>query len=124
MRLVEFGGGTITAGSLNFERADGTMLDVAAAPAQVMGAVRGHEIGMIFQEPMTALNPVFTIERQLTDGLMLHKGLTQAAASARALELLQSVRIPEPERRTVRRYAPAGGDCHGYGLRSQASHRR
>jgi peptide/nickel transport system ATP-binding protein/glutathione transport system ATP-binding protein len=99
MRLVEFGGGTITAGSLNFERADGTMLDVAAAPAQVMGAVRGHEIGMIFQEPMTALNPVFTIERQLTDGLMLHKGLTQAAASARALELLQSVRIPEPERR-------------------------
>ena len=99
MRLVEFGGGTITAGSLNFERADGTMLDVAAAPPQVMGAVRGHEIGMIFQEPMTALNPVFTIERQLTDGLMLHKGLTQAAASARALELLQSVRIPEPERR-------------------------
>ena len=103
MRLVEFGGGTITAGSLNFERADGSMLDVAAAPAQVMGAVRGHEIGMIFQEPMTALNPVFTIERQLTDGLMLHKGLTQAAASARALELLQSVRIPEPERR-LRQY--------------------
>ena len=99
MRLVEFGGGTITAGSLNFERADGSLLDVAAANAQVMGAVRGHEIGMIFQEPMTALNPVFTIERQLTDGLMLHKGLTQAAASARALELLQSVRIPEPERR-------------------------
>ncbi len=99
MRLVEFGGGTITAGRLNFERADGTMLDVAAAPAQVMGAVRGHEIGMIFQEPMTALNPVFTIERQLTDGLILHKGLTQEAASARALELLQSVRIPEPERR-------------------------
>lgn len=99
MRLVEFGGGTITAGRLNFERADGTMLDVAAASAQVMGAVRGHEIGMIFQEPMTALNPVFTIERQLTDGLILHKGLTQEAASARALELLQSVRIPEPERR-------------------------
>ena len=99
MRLVEFGGGTITQGALNFTRADGSTLDVAAASPDVMGQVRGNEIGMIFQEPMTALNPVFTIERQLTDGLMLHKGLTQAQATARALDLLRSVRIPEPERR-------------------------
>lgn len=99
MRLVEFGGGTIAAGQLRFRREDGTELDVAAASPAVMGEVRGNEIGMIFQEPMTALNPVFTIERQLTDGLMLHKGLSQAQASARALELLKSVRIPEPERR-------------------------
>ena len=99
MRLVEFGGGTITEGALNFVRADGSTLDVAAASAEVMGAVRGNEIGMIFQEPMTALNPVFTIERQLTDGLMLHKRLGQQAATARALDLLKSVRIPEPERR-------------------------
>ena len=99
MRLVEFGGGTITQGALNFVRADGTTLDVATASAQVMGGVRGNEIGMIFQEPMTALNPIFTIKRQLTDGVMLHKGLSQTAASARALELLRSVRIPEPERR-------------------------
>ena len=103
MRLVEFGGGTITSGTLNFVRADGTTLDVAAASAQVMGGVRGHEIGMIFQEPMTALNPVFTVERQLTDGLMLHKGLSQTQATARAVELLKSVRIPEPERR-LRQY--------------------
>ena len=87
MRLVEFGGGTITNGALNFVRADGSILDVASASAQVMGSVRGNEIGMIFQEPMTALNPVFTIERQLTDGLMLHEGLSQAAATARALKL-------------------------------------
>jgi ABC-type glutathione transport system ATPase component len=99
MRLVEFGGGTITQGALNFTRSDGSTLDVAAASPDVMGQVRGNEIGMIFQEPMTALNPVFTIERQLTDGLMLHKGLTQAQATARALDLLRSVRIPEPERR-------------------------
>lgn len=99
MRLVEFGGGTIASGALRFRRSDGTELDVAAASPSVMGEVRGNEIGMIFQEPMTALNPVFTIERQLTDGLMLHKGLSQAQASARALELLKSVRIPEPERR-------------------------
>ena len=99
MRLVEFGGGTIAAGALRFRRTDGSELDVAAASSSVMGEVRGNEIGMIFQEPMTALNPVFTIERQLTDGLMLHKGLSQSQASARALELLKSVRIPEPERR-------------------------
>ena len=99
MRLVEFGGGTIASGALRFRRADGTELDVAAASPAVMGEVRGNEIGMIFQEPMTALNPVFTIERQLTDGLMLHKDLSQAQASARALELLKGVRIPEPERR-------------------------
>ncbi len=103
MRLVEFGGGTITRGALNFVRADESVLNVAAASSQVMGGVRGNEIGMIFQEPMTALNPVFTIERQLTDGLMLHKGLNQRAASARALDLLKSVRIPEPERR-LRQY--------------------
>lgn len=99
MRLVEFGGGTIASGALRFRRSDGSELDVAAASPSVMGEVRGNEIGMIFQEPMTALNPVFTIERQLTDGLMLHKGLSQAQASARALELLKGVRIPEPERR-------------------------
>jgi peptide/nickel transport system ATP-binding protein/glutathione transport system ATP-binding protein len=54
---------------------------------------------MVFQEPMTSLNPVFTIGRQLSDGLMLHRGLAEDAARARALELLREVRIPEPERR-------------------------
>ena len=68
-----------------------------------MRAIRGNEIGMIFQEPMTALNPVFTVERQLTEGLRLHRGLGKAAARARALELMAEVRIPEPERR-LRQY--------------------
>ena len=99
MRLVEFGGGRITSGVLNFTRPDGSVLDVARADPDLMRAIRGNEIGMIFQEPMTSLNPVFTIERQLTDGLRVHKGLGADAARARALELLQSVRIPEPERR-------------------------
>ena len=99
MRLVEFGGGRITAGALNFTRPDGSVLDVASAAPDLMRRIRGNEIGMIFQEPMTSLNPVFTIERQLTDGLRVHKGLGADAARARALELLQSVRIPEPERR-------------------------
>ncbi len=103
MRLVEFGGGRIAGGSLTFQRSDGSLLDVAGASPQVMGEIRGNEIGMIFQEPMTSLNPVFTIERQLTDGLMLHKGLSKEAARGRALDLLRQVRIPEPERR-LRQY--------------------
>ncbi len=61
--------------------------------------LRGNQIGMILQEPMTALNPVFTIGRQLTDGLRRHRGLSARAAAARALELLREVRLPEPERR-------------------------
>ena len=64
-----------------------------------MRELRGDQIGMIFQEPMTSLNPVFTIERQLVDGLKAHRGLKRDQARARALELLRGVRVPEPERR-------------------------
>ena len=103
MRLVEFGGGRITGGQLHFTRPGGEVLDVAGADTDTMRDIRGNEIGMIFQEPMTSLNPVFTIERQLTDGLRVHRNLSQDAARARALELLREVRIPEPEQR-LRQY--------------------
>ncbi len=103
MRLVEFGGGRIADGSLHFTRADGETIDLAAADPATMRRIRGDEIGMIFQEPMTSLNPVFTIGRQLMDGLETHRGLSGAAARERALELLQEVRIPEPARR-LRQY--------------------
>ncbi|MET0427166.1 MAG: dipeptide ABC transporter ATP-binding protein [Microvirga sp.] len=99
MRLVEFGGGRITGGSLRFARPGGEEIDVAGADPSVMQAIRGGEIGMIFQEPMTSLNPVFTIGSQLTDGLRVHRGLRDEDARARALELLRGVRMPEPERR-------------------------
>ncbi len=99
MRLVEFGGGEITAGQLMFDRPDAPDVDLAGTDSELMRSIRGNEIGMIFQEPMTALNPVFTVGRQLTEGLRLHKNLGKAEASARALELLREVRIPEPERR-------------------------
>jgi peptide/nickel transport system ATP-binding protein/glutathione transport system ATP-binding protein len=99
MRLVEFGGGRIAGGRLKFAPRDSTAIDLAGAAPEFMRALRGNEIGMIFQEPMTSLNPVFTIERQLTDGLKVHRGLRHGEARARALELLRNVRIPEPERR-------------------------
>jgi len=97
--LVEFGGGKIAGGRLIFDRRDGDELDIASADQDLMRHIRGNEIGMIFQEPMTALNPVFTVGRQLTEGLRLHMGMSKSDAEARALELLRQVRIPEPERR-------------------------
>ena len=99
MRLVEFGGGEITGGRLLFSRKDADEVDLAQTEPKLMRSIRGNEIGMIFQEPMTALNPVFTVERQLTEGLRLHKGLSKAEALAKALNLMREVRIPEPERR-------------------------
>nr|WP_174831761.1 ABC transporter ATP-binding protein [Ruegeria sp. HKCCA0235A] len=99
MRLVEFGGGEIAGGELLFDRRDGEEMNLAKADQDLMKQIRGNEIGMIFQEPMTALNPVFTVGRQLTEGLRIHKDMTKAQAEQRALELLRQVRIPEPERR-------------------------
>jgi ABC-type glutathione transport system ATPase component len=99
MRLVEFGGGRITSGKLHFARRGGDPIDLAGAAPESMRRLRGNDIGMIFQEPMTSLNPVFTVERQLTDGLITHRGLKPVEARGRALELLRDVRVPEPERR-------------------------
>ena len=99
MRLVEFGGGALAGGRLRLRPEKGGQLDVVSAQPATMRKVRGNDISMIFQEPMTALNPVFTIERQLVEGLKLHLQLGQGAARARVLELMKQVRIPEPERR-------------------------
>jgi peptide/nickel transport system ATP-binding protein/glutathione transport system ATP-binding protein len=101
MRLVEFGGGNIAGGKLFFDRKTDGLIDVADTKQGLMQTIRGNEIGMIFQEPMTALNPVFTVERQLTEGLRVHKGMNRAQARSQALELLQQVRIPEPESRLL-----------------------
>ncbi|MEP5730141.1 MAG: ABC transporter ATP-binding protein [Sulfitobacter sp.] len=99
MRLVEYGGGDIAGGKMLFDRAGGDQIDLAQTSPTEMRHIRGNEIGMIFQEPMTALNPVFTVGRQLTEGLRLHKNMNRKQAEARALELMTQVRIPEPERR-------------------------
>ncbi len=99
MRLVEYGGGEISGGRLLFDRSNGDQIDLAKTATSDMRRIRGNEIGMIFQEPMTALNPVFTVGRQLTEGLRLHKNMSKRQAEARALELMKQVRIPEPERR-------------------------
>ena len=99
MRLVEYGGGEISDGRLLFDRGDAGQVDLRTMDAKGMRAIRGREIGMIFQEPMTSLNPVFTIGRQLIEGLRLHMGMSKVAARNRAIDLLRQVRIPEAERR-------------------------
>ncbi len=77
--------------------------DLLTLPERAMRALRGKDIGMIFQEPMTSLNPVLTVGRQIAETLRLHEGLAAGAAQGRAVELLTLVGIPEPERR-VREY--------------------
>ncbi|KVZ02740.1 dipeptide ABC transporter ATP-binding protein [Burkholderia stagnalis] len=103
MRLVEHGGGTITRGRIAFRRRNGTQLDLAQASAATMRGVRGADIAMIFQEPMTSLNPVFTVGDQISEAIALHQSKSASDARAEALRLLDLVRIPEA-RRVFARY--------------------
>ena len=73
--------------------------ELVGAPKPVLRDIRGDRISMIFQEPMTSLNPLHTVEKQITETLMLHKGLTAAQARTRCLELLELVRIKDAETR-------------------------
>ena len=75
--------------------------DILARTEVAMRAVRGKDVAMIFQEPMTALNPLFTIGNQIAEVLMLHEGISARAAALRTVELLQRTGIPEPARRAL-----------------------
>ncbi len=97
LRLIPEPPGKI-AGSIRFQGRDLLKLS-----EREMRGIRGNEISMIFQEPMTSLNPVLTVGRQIGETLRLHQGLDRKAAEARAVEMLQLVGIPEPARR-VREY--------------------
>ena len=95
MRLVEHGGGRIINGSMAFRRRSGEVLDLAQAREQALRSIRGADIAMIFQEPMTSLNPVFTAGDQIAESIQVHQGKSAAAARAEALRMLELVRIPE-----------------------------
>ncbi len=98
LRLVDHGGGCIVSGSVNFRRGNGEMFDLACASQKTMRNIRGAEIAMIFQEPMTSLNPVFSVGEQIAESIRLHQGLDRAAARAEALRMLDLVRIPDARR--------------------------
>nr|WP_295831280.1 dipeptide ABC transporter ATP-binding protein [uncultured Azospirillum sp.] len=98
MRLVDYAGGRIVGGRIRFKGRDGRERDLATPPAEALTDMRGNDIAMVFQEPMTSLNPVFTIGDQIAEAVMLHQGLDRKAARAEALRMLEKVRIPEPAR--------------------------
>jgi peptide/nickel transport system ATP-binding protein len=94
MRLIPPRSGRIVEGSVRFEGRDLATLD-----DEQMRAIRGNQIAMVFQEPMTSLNPVHTVGAQIAEAVRIHQGLSGAAALARAVEMLRLVRIPDAERR-------------------------
>jgi peptide/nickel transport system ATP-binding protein len=94
LRLIAAPPGRIVEGSIRFEGRD-----LLGLSERAMRDIRGNEISMIFQEPMTSLNPVLTIGRQIAEMLIVHRGLGAEAAQARAIEMLRLVGIPEPAQR-------------------------
>ena len=103
-RLVDFGGGRIVGGSIRFTQGNGTVLDLAQADERALPGIRGRQIGMIFQEPMTSLNPVHTIGAQIAEAYRLNRGLDGRAADLAARQALERVRVPDSARRL--RYYP------------------
>ena len=91
LRLLD-GNGYIDSGEILFNGQDLTKLSM-----NEMYKIRGNEISVIFQEPMTSLNPVFTVSRQISEPLMIHQGMNKKQAAAKAVELLSDVKIPNPE---------------------------
>ena len=94
LRLIPPETGRIASGSIKFEGEELTTL-----PEEAMKRLRGHRISMIFQEPMTSLNPVLTVGTQIAENVTRHLGFTKKAALARAVEMLDLVRIADPSRR-------------------------
>jgi peptide/nickel transport system ATP-binding protein len=99
MRLLPRTASTQVSGQALFVNRAGRTLDLLSLPEPRMRAIRGNEVAMIFQEPMTSLNPVFTIGEQIAESLRLHKGMDRAAAMAQALRMLELVEIPAAPQR-------------------------
>ena len=91
LRLLD-GNGYIAGGQILFNGVDLTKL-----PLSEMYKIRGNDISVIFQEPMTSLNPVFSIERQLSEPFIIHQGLSKKEAAEKSVDLLREVKIPNPE---------------------------
>lgn len=102
MRLVEHGGGKIVNGSIKLRCRDGRVVDLRHANKSELQHLRGSEVAMIFQEPMTSLNPVFTVGAQIAESLILHRGMDEKEALKEAVHLLELVRIPDAERISLR----------------------
>ena len=100
MRLIEIGTrAEIRSGEVLFRHDDGSVDDLLQLPEPQMRSIRGDRISMIFQEPLTSLNPVYTVGSQIGEALRLHRGMNRSEARERTLEMLNRVRIPDAARR-------------------------
>ncbi|MBV9772997.1 MAG: ABC transporter ATP-binding protein [Gemmatimonadetes bacterium] len=99
MRLIPQPPGSIEPGSRILFRGEKGVEDLATVSEERMRHIRGNDIAMIFQEPMTSLNPVFTVGEQIMESLRLHQGLNKRAARERAIDMLKLVGIPIPDQR-------------------------
>ncbi|MCO5231490.1 MAG: ABC transporter ATP-binding protein [Chitinophagales bacterium] len=97
MRLIPSPPGKITQGEMLYHSSNG-IVDLTKISEQEMRAYRGNEISMIFQEPMTSLNPVFTCGNQVTEAILLHQKVSKEVAKNLALELFEKVKLPNPNR--------------------------
>ena len=97
MRLIEQSGGLVACDSLLLRRRNGQVSDLTTLSSSQVRSVRGADIAMIFQEPMTSLNPVFPVGEQIAESIRLHQGLSGDEALAEARRMLEQVRIPEAD---------------------------
>jgi peptide/nickel transport system ATP-binding protein len=98
MRLIPSPPGIISGGEIIFHQKDGTATDLLSISEEEMRKFRGNDIAMIFQEPMTSLNPVFTCGDQVMEAIVLHQKLNKKAAKALTISLFEEVQLPDPER--------------------------
>ena len=121
LKLLD-GNGKIAGGKIIF---DGK--DLAEVSIKDMSKIRGNDISVIFQEPMTSLNPIFTIERQVAEPFIIHQGMSKKAANAKVVEMLSAVKIPNPEAVAIsssalRWYETESYDSYGSCLSAKASY--
>ena len=100
MRLVEMGTrAKITRGRVELKMQDGSTLDLLGQDEPTMRSIRGNQIAMIFQEPLTSLNPVYPVGEQIAEAVRIHEGSDKKTSMARAREMFDLVRIPEADKR-------------------------
>ncbi len=97
MRLIPNPPGTIAGGEIIFHKKDGSSTDLVHLNEKEMRSIRGNDIAMIFQEPMTSLNPVFTCGDQVMEAILLHQKVSKKEAKSKTIELFKEVQLPRPE---------------------------